>query len=306
MGVISGETAVIPDFSAGPCVNGPQIVQSKIEHYVLYDCKGHFSQAVGPPPWNPTGRVKVGGFRFPGVPFAVFPAMELYCSDTELVNGDFEDSTWGIMLANSTVTLSGCGGSTNTLGGCYAHSGSHIWIPPAANGGVTPTVTGNSGTVELSKDGSTEESTWLALVNVAATGSITAVPVASLVDGETFVIDDGINPAVTFEFDNNGSVVETATLRQVDISAITTDAEVATAIYNAITNAPTLNITAVAPATNTVGLTNDVVGVVGNVAITETVLDGGFTVAGMSGGQDDTPVSDPEVTAKEWKPFFWF
>ncbi len=40
-------------------------------------------------------------------------------------------------------------------------------------------------------------------------------------DGQTIVITDGTGVAITFEFDTNGSVTETATTRQVDISAST-------------------------------------------------------------------------------------
>lgn len=121
-----------------------------------------------------------------------------------------------------------------------------------------------------------------------AQGSITTIAVASLVDGETFVLDDGVNAAVTFEFDGDSSVVESATLRQVDISAITTADQVRDAIITAVINAPTLDTTAVNSGSALVSLSNDSAGVIGNVAITETVTNAGFVVTGMSGGVSES------------------
>lgn len=70
---------------------------------------------------------------------------------------------------------------------------------------------------------------------------ILCVPGVELIDGETFTIDDEANPAVTFEFDDDGSVVETATLRAVPFTATSTANEVRDAIIAAIDGAPTLN-----------------------------------------------------------------
>jgi len=121
-----------------------------------------------------------------------------------------------------------------------------------------------------------------------AQGSIDVVAVSKLVDSETFVLDDGTNPAVTFEFDDDASVSETGTLRQVDISAISTALEVRDAIISAINTAPTLNITASVGGVSQVALINDNYGTAGNVAITDTVADSGFVVTGMTGGTNDT------------------
>lgn len=117
-----------------------------------------------------------------------------------------------------------------------------------------------------------------------ATGRITAIAGASIVDGEQFVLNDGVNSAVTFEFDSNASVTPSATLRAI----VFTGAESATAmrdlIRTAINAAPTLNITASVSGTTFVDLVNDIGGPEGNVAITETVANVGFIVTGMSGG----------------------
>jgi hypothetical protein len=128
---------------------------------------------------------------------------------------------------------------------------------------------------------------------VKATGSIDCDDTGSDVipaDGETFVLDDGINAAVTFEFDTNSSVTQTDTLRQVDISAAADDDDVKTAIISAVTGAPTLDITATSGGTGIVTLTNDTYGTVGNVTITETVTDAKFAVSGMSSGAGDMKV----------------
>ena len=118
-----------------------------------------------------------------------------------------------------------------------------------------------------------------------AFGSITAIAGAVLVDGtDTFVLNDGVNPAVTFEFDDNASVVQTATLRAVNFTAGDSATTVRNTIIAAINGAPTLAITASIAGTALVGLVNDATGAGGNVAITETVANAGFIVTGMAGG----------------------
>lgn len=129
-----------------------------------------------------------------------------------------------------------------------------------------------------------------------ADGGITCVPKADLIDGEQFVIDDGINLAVTFWFNQTGGYTPGGgyddTNIEVDISGDTTDSEVAITVAAAINGAPTLNIYA-APNSNPfldhiVRCENTVGGSHGNVAMTETVVNATFSVSGMSGGTDDT------------------
>jgi len=131
---------------------------------------------------------------------------------------------------------------------------------------------------------------------VAATGSIVAVAKASLIDGETFTLDDGTNPATVFEFDVDGGGVGVGNVA-VDVSAITTAAQVKTAIINAINGVGAgLAITASSGGTATVALVNDVLGPSGNEAITETVANSGFIVSGMSGGSDQNLTCKVTVT----------
>ena len=124
------------------------------------------------------------------------------------------------------------------------------------------------------------------LVSGQAVGQIDTDSVGTAVtplDTETFTLDDGVNTAVIFEFDTNA----TFTNVQVDISAAADEDDVRDAIIAAVNNQRTLgNLTIFAEigGAGLVNLTNDVPGTAGNVAITETVTSGNFTVTGMAGG----------------------
>lgn len=147
-------------------------------------------------------------------------------------------------------------------------------------------------------DAGDHEATYVDLINPTtgqavtvdgrSTGRITAVAGASLVDAETFVLNDGVNAAVTFEFDDNASVVQTATLRAVVFAGGDTAATVAATIIAAINAAPALNINASSGGGAIVELLNTTAGTAGNQTITETVVAAGFVVVGMSGGTADS------------------
>jgi hypothetical protein len=123
--------------------------------------------------------------------------------------------------------------------------------------------------------------------SVKATGSITAVAGASLVDGETFTINDGVNTPTVFEFNLTGGI--TGSNVAVAVTGGDSAATVAAAIRTAINNVGgTLLVTAAAPVGATIALTNDNYGAQGNVTITDTVANVGFTTTGMSGGVHTT------------------
>ena len=130
---------------------------------------------------------------------------------------------------------------------------------------------------------------------VAATGNLTAIAASLLavgVDTDTFVLDDGVNPAVTFAFDDDASVVVSATLRAILHNGTQSATQMRALIVAAINAAPALAITATpAAAASVVDLANDATGVAGNVAIIETVADAGFLVTGMAGGVADAPAA---------------
>jgi hypothetical protein len=128
-----------------------------------------------------------------------------------------------------------------------------------------------------------------------AEGSVTNVAQANLLDGDNFIVDDGVNPAVTFYFDVTGTYVPgggyDATNIRVDVSGDTSAEDVAITVAAAINGAPTLNMYA-APLTGPLDhvdhLRNTVGGSHGNVPLVENVADGGFSVSGMIDGNDDT------------------
>ena len=118
-------------------------------------------------------------------------------------------------------------------------------------------------------------------VGVFATGSITTVAVASLVDGETVTIGDGVTSEV-FEFDVAGDGVAGGNI-SVDVSTLVTANDVRDALITAI-NGTGLEITASNGGAALVNLVADNYGTGPNVAITETVVNAGFVVSGMAGG----------------------
>lgn len=123
-------------------------------------------------------------------------------------------------------------------------------------------------------------------------GTITTIGASLLMDGETFVLNDGVNPIVTFEFDNNASVIASNTLRPVPFAGTEIADQVRDLIITAINTAPALNITAwtkrpgarTNDGTALVNLVNDIPGSAGNQAITDTVFATGFMHTGMSSG----------------------
>ena len=93
--------------------------------------------------------------------------------------------------------------------------------------------------------------------------------------------NDGAHAAVTFCADvaGNGSILGTA----VNISTDTTAAEVAARLKTAI-DAAGLNFTVTNAGAGLLNLTNTSLGTLGNISITETVLNAGHVVVGMSNG----------------------
>lgn len=126
---------------------------------------------------------------------------------------------------------------------------------------------------------------------IAATGQIQCVAVASLVDGEKVTISDGAT-STDFVFNVSGGYVPgggyTATIIEVDVSADVTDQDVALSLRTAVDGALFDVSSTGAPVGGLLDLENDTPGAAGNVAISDTVADAGFTHSGMSGGFDGT------------------
>lgn len=115
---------------------------------------------------------------------------------------------------------------------------------------------------------------------VDGTGTVTTPAGALLVDGETFVIDDGNGP-VTFEFDDDATIVAGNVI--VSFTAADTADVVRDAIIDAINGATDFAIAASVGGAGLVNLVNDIASFDHNIAITEAVADAGFVVTGMAG-----------------------
>jgi cysteine-rich repeat protein len=115
----------------------------------------------------------------------------------------------------------------------------------------------------------------------SATGWILAVDGASLVDGETFTLDDGMGTVAAFEFDLASDGVENGNTA-IDVSASDPADLVANRIRVAIINSA-LQIDA-ERINNLVTLVNQHQSNLGNKPISETVSNADFLVTGMQGG----------------------
>ena len=148
-----------------------------------------------------------------------------------------------------------------------------------------PRVSGRQGSIDL------QILTGTTIAGVAATGSIAVVGGASLVDGQTFTLNDGVNAATVFEFDSNASVTGGR------VGVVFTGGDSAGTVRDAVIAAINgvgagLAITASPGTAAQVLLTNDALGAAGNVTISDTVVDAGFVPSGMSGG---VTVSSPRT-----------
>jgi len=133
-------------------------------------------------------------------------------------------------------------------------------------------------------------------IGFQARGNIQTVDPANISDAETFVLNDGSNPAVTFEFEKTGGVGGGNVA--VDISSATDAEDVRDIIVSAVNGAPLLAITATpGTATNMVILQNDAVGSQGNQTIINGVADAGFITTGMTGGLDSGSLPTPVIPA---------
>lgn len=164
----------------------------------------------------------------------------------------------------------------------FRGTGTPEGVLTAPVGSIAIRTDGSGGTATYVKTSGTGNTGWAPVGGVAATGSITCVAKANLVDGETITIGDGFRPPVVYELDVAGDGVAGDSV-QVDVSGATTAAEVAAIMKTAIeANQPLLTVTD--NTDGTLALAHQLAGVVGNVTITYTVDDAGFAVAGMSGG----------------------
>lgn len=124
-----------------------------------------------------------------------------------------------------------------------------------------------------------------------STGEIITVTGALLVDTDNFTLDDGANPAVNFEFDDDAAITGDVAIA---IDGNETAEQIAYKVAEAINDAADLEISAAVKADGTgVDLTHEIGGTDGNQTVLEAVTDAGFTVAGMTGGLDDGETVHP-------------
>ena len=116
-----------------------------------------------------------------------------------------------------------------------------------------------------------------------AEGYLTALAPSKLNQGETFTLNDGINPAKVFEFDKTGAGVTPGNV-QVDISAATLMQHVREAMLSAI-NGSGLHLTAFNPGfgSKITLLNSQTVDAVNTGAIVHTVVDQDFLTGPMQG-----------------------
>ncbi len=119
-----------------------------------------------------------------------------------------------------------------------------------------------------------------------ATGSITTIAGSVLADEETFTLTERAGVSHVFEFDLEDDGVTPGRV-EIDIDGINDTADdVRDAIITAIQGVSQFEVTATNGGAATVSLENDRFGDEGNVTITDTVNNAGFTTSGMSGGDD--------------------
>lgn len=121
------------------------------------------------------------------------------------------------------------------------------------------------------------------------TGQVQCVAVANLINGEKVTLPDGY-VSVDFVFDVSGAYTPpggyTSTVIRLDVSAAVTAQDVAVILRTAIEAMPASYKvgTIAAPIGGLLLLRHEEYSTIGNVTITETVVDAGFTVTGMAGG----------------------
>jgi hypothetical protein len=121
------------------------------------------------------------------------------------------------------------------------------------------------------------------LYSTRATGSITTIAKALINDNENFILDDGISPALTFEFNVSGTATIPAASVEVDISADVTADDVRDTIITTINNLKSLiTIQASNGGASTVTLENVVPGLSSNTTQSTTV-GGAFAITNMTG-----------------------
>lgn len=168
----------------------------------------------------------------------------------------------------------------------------------SATGSITTVVVANlvDGETFTLDDGTNPPSVFEFESTAAATGTITTTTVANLVDGETFTLDDGAHTPTVFEFDVTGDGVTVGNVA-VNVSGDVSADDVRNtiiAVLNLVGGA--LTITASDGGAATVDLVNDAEGTVGNTVSAEDIVNVAFVLTDMTGGTGEAGVSGTNVS----------
>jgi hypothetical protein len=204
-----------------------------------------------------------------------------------IIPGIIEDGTNPIVPPTSKpwVLIAGAGGAaapgTSYKPAIFWGTGSPEGALTAGIGCLAMRRDGSGGTCVYVKVSGTGNTGWVPMGGVASTGSITCIATASIVDGETVTIGDGLSAPKVYEFDVNGTGVTGGRI-QVNVSTDTTATQVAARLVSAIqANQPAL---IVSNSNGVISVTHQLAGAIGNVTITEAVANASFVVSGMASG----------------------
>lgn len=179
-----------------------------------------------------------------------------------------------------------------------------IYDPPGQSGyrrsiqNDRPALDSNGGVITIRREAAGLAAWFLTNVNdagaTAASGTITTIVKASLLDNETFVLSDGTT-SKTFAFHVTGGYVPVGGQVEVDVTADVSADNVRDRIISAINGVASFAVTASSGGAATVALVNDATGTAGNVVITDTVANAGFTHTGMAGGNASDALTAAEA-----------
>jgi hypothetical protein len=140
--------------------------------------------------------------------------------------------------------------------------------------------------------------------NTKATGFIKVVEGEKLADGDDFTLDDGTNPAVTFEYDDDDAITGDYAIPFTEVRTARFMRDETLRVIQEAIAAQDLDMTAEAdPSDETkILLTSNTDSADANVAASEGVTDNGFVVEGMAGWVEDGEVIIPLGEATEEGP----
>ncbi len=201
-----------------------------------------------------------------------------YCGDNKRDPGEACDD-------GNTFTEKECPRGTWSCRPCNADCSEELDLSGAVCGNGT-----REWWAEICDDGNTEScgscsaDCGNSIPQTKAKGAIKVINAVDLVDGETFILNDGLHVPVVFEFDKTGST--TAGHIAISIDDSHTAENVAAIIRDVIHAIPnqTLAITATVNG-STVTFQHSLPGGTGNQSILKTVTHPDFSMKGMSGGR---------------------